>query len=348
MTLDPGSWSLPVNAGIFLLAALTIGLLGVRLVRIADILAERTGLGGAIFGALFVGGSTSAAGLVTSVTAAAGGLEELAISNAVGGIAAQTAMLGIADIAYRKANLEHASASAANLLQAPLLIALLTMPILALAGPEISIWAIHPISLGSIAFYIGGLYLVSQSQEQPMWRPLMTDDTAREEDPEDDDSKSETLAGLWIKFVAFVTPIAVAGWVLAQVAPPIAAETGLSQTIVGGFLTAPATSIPELVVAVAAVRRGALSLAVGNIIGGNTFDTLFIAVADVAYRSGSIYHVMSQSQLFLIALTMMMTSVLLMGLIGREEHGFANIGWESTLMLLIYAGGFGLLLIGQV
>lgn len=348
MTFDPQSWPLAVNIGIFLAAAVIIGVLGVRLVRIADVLAERTGLGGAIFGALFVGGSTSAAGLVTSVTAAGSGLSELAISNAVGGIAGQTAMLGVADIAYRKANLEHASASPVNLLQAPLLIALLTMPILAHAGPEISIWAVHPISLASIAFYIGGLHLVSESQKQPMWSPRITADTARESDQEDEETESESLTALWINFVVLVTPIAAAGWVLAQVAPPIAADTGLSQTIVGGVFTALSTSIPELVVAVTAVRRGALSLAVGNIIGGNTFDTLFIAVADFAFRSGSIYHEINQSQLFLIALTMVMTSVLLMGLIGREEHGIANIGWESVLMLLIYVGGFGLLLLGQV
>lgn len=346
MPLDPGNWSLSVNIGIFLLAAVTIGSFGMRLVSVADGLAERTGLGGAIFGALFVGASTSASGLATSVTAAMDGMSDLAISNAIGGIAGQTAMLAIADIAYRKANLEHASASTANLLQAPLLIALLTMPVLAMAGPDMTFWAIHPISLASIAFYVGGLTLVSRSRDQPMWTPLITRDTVREDDGESADTRSDSLTALWVKFVLFVTPMAFSGWVLAQVAPHIAADTGLSQTVMGGLFTAISTSIPELVVAVAAVRRGALSLAVGNIIGGNTFDTLFISVSDIAFRSGSIYHVMSQSQLFFLALTIVMTAVLLMGLIGREEHGFVNIGWESSLMLLIYFFGIGVLLLG--
>jgi cation:H+ antiporter len=43
----------------------------------------------------------------------------------------------------------------------------------------------------------------------------------------------------------------------------------------------------ELVTTIAAVRRGALQLAVGGIIGGNTFDTLFLTAADVSYREGS-------------------------------------------------------------
>lgn len=88
--------------------------------KVADRLADKTGLGEAVVGALFLGGSTSLPGIVTSVTTAAGGHAELAISNAWGGIAAQTAFLGLADIVYPKANLEHAAASAANLSQGTL------------------------------------------------------------------------------------------------------------------------------------------------------------------------------------------------------------------------------------
>ena len=50
--------------------------------KVADRLADKTGLGEAVVGALFLGGSTSLPGIVTSVTTAAGGHAELAISNA--------------------------------------------------------------------------------------------------------------------------------------------------------------------------------------------------------------------------------------------------------------------------
>jgi cation:H+ antiporter len=48
--------------------------------------------------------------------------------------------------------------------------------------------------------------------------------------------------------------------------------------------TASANSLPELVTAVAAVRAGAVGLAVGDAIGGNSFEVLFLAAADLAYR----------------------------------------------------------------
>ncbi len=39
---------------------------------------------------------------------------------------------------------------------------------------------------------------------------------------------------------------------------------------------------------------------------------------------------------------LVMTAVLLLGLLRRERHGFANIGFESALLLLIYAGAVAL------
>jgi len=94
-----------------------------------------------------------------------------------------------------------------------------------------------------------------------------------------------------------------------------------------------------------AVRVGALTLAVGDIIGGNSFDVLFIAVADVAYRRGSIYHAIEGQQLFLIAVATLLSAVLLLGMLHRERSGIANIGFESFLVLVVYGASFGALIL---
>ena len=92
------------------------------------------------------------------------------------------------------------------------------------------------------------------------------------------------------------------------------------------------SSLPELVTSVAAVRRGALSLAMG----GSAFDTIFVAFSDVAYREGLIYHAISEHQVYLISLTVLLTGLLLMGLPRCEKYGVTNIGFESLLMLILY------------
>ena len=96
------------------------------------------------------------------------------------------------------------------------------------------------------------------------------------------------------------------------------------------------TSLPELVTTITAVRRRALTLAVGGIIGGNAFDTLFLSASDVAYRGGSIFHAFNRQDLFVVALTILMTAVLLLGLLRREKAGVAKIGFESALILVLY------------
>jgi len=148
-----------------------------------------------------------------------------------------------------------------------------------------------------------------------MWRPSITRDT-REDKPEAM-HRLPPLLRLWTEFLVLMATLGLAGLVLEPAATTISAEAGLSQTVVGVLLTAISTSIPELVTSVAAVRRGALTLAVGGIIGGNAFDTLFMAASDIAYRDGSIYHTMSADMERWVTLTLLMAAILIMGLIRR-------------------------------
>ncbi len=339
---------LTLSVGLFAAAAIVILVAGTRLTGVADALADRTGLGEALVGAVLLGASTSLSGIVTSVTAAAAGNAELAVSNAVGGIAAQTVFLSVADVFYRRANLEHAAASPANLLQGTLLVTLLAIPLMAFAGPQVTLWGIHPATPLMLGAYVFGLRIVSRTQEEPMWGPTETSETQSEEgqDSEDSSTANLSLAGLWLRFALFAAVIGSAGWVVARTGINIAEQTGLTATLVGGLLTAVVTSLPELVTSVAAVRRGALTLAVGGIIGGNAFDTIFIAFSDIAYRDGSIYHAITGQQVYLISLTILLSGILLLGLLRREKRGIANIGFESFLVLLLYAGSFALLSLG--
>lgn len=335
--------SLPIGITLFVIAAIVIGLVGTKMCKVADQLADATGWGEAVVGAVFLGGSTSLAGIVTSVTAAFGGHAELAVSNAVGGIAAQTAFLAVADMFYRKANLEHAAASIANLTQGTLLMTFLAIPLLATSTPQVSFWGIHPASLAIIGAYIFGLRLVSQAEDKQMWKPRQTEKTELDIPSEATDI-NVSLTSLWLEFFLYAVILACSGYLIAQTGVFIAVQTGLSESLVGGLFTAVSTSLPELVVTVAAVQQGALTLAVGGIIGGNCFDILLLAFSDIAFRSGSIYAVISDNQIFVISLTILMTGILLLGLLQREKYGIGNIGFESFLILLLYIGGIALLI----
>lgn len=331
------SLSLGPAVALFLACTLVIGVTGTRLAGVVDRLADRTGLGEAITGAVLMGLATSLSGSVLSVSAAASGSPDLAMSNAVGGIAVQTLFLAIADVAYRRANLEHAAASLANLLQGALLMAQMSWLLVAFAMPEWTIGPVHVVTPLLVGSYVYGLHLVRASREDPMWSPARTQET-REDEPEEENQR-EPLSRQVRIFVLLVAAMGAAGFLLERAASSLVLTTGLEQAFVGILLTAVATSLPELVTTVAAVRRGALTLAVAGIIGGNAFDTLFAAFSDLAYTDGSIYHVVSDDVVFWTALGALMSAVLLVGLIRRQPQGPGRIGFESVTLFGLYALG---------
>lgn len=323
---------------LFVISTIFIAIGGTKLSKVADQLADLSGMGEALFGAIFLGGVTSLPGITTSVVAAYNNHPQLAISNAIGGIAAQTAFLSIADITYPKTNLEHAAASFANLMQGLLLVGLLSVVLIGISGPEVTLLSVHPLSILMIVAYGAGTWLISKARDKPMWKPKETTATVKDV-PRAENINNLSLKKTIIKFIILTFIVGAAGYTVAKSGISIAENTGLSESFVGGLFTAVATSLPELFVSIAAVRQKALTMAVGNIIGGNTFDVLFVAFADLAYMQGSILHAIANEQVYIIALTMLMVSTLILGLLHREKKGVGKIGWESLMIILLYLSG---------
>ncbi|MBR9837462.1 MAG: sodium:calcium antiporter [Rhodobacteraceae bacterium] len=328
--------SLPLLLGVFALAGAIVVAVSIRATTLADLIADRTRLGEALAGGVLLGGATSLSGVVVSVTGAAGGDASFAVSNAVGGIAVQTLFLAIADLLHRRVNLEHAAAEPANLFQAVMLLILLSLPIAAMAGPDIAYFGVSPVSIVMFLAYLWGVRLSAAVSERPMWRPVETRDTRRDEPDDENDPDAPVLRPALV-FAALVAAMGLAGWVISQVGGAFITRFGLTSSLVGALITAVITSLPELVTTLVAVRRGSLQLAVGGIIGGNTFDTLFLVFSDVAYREGSIYQAVGQTDLYWLATGMLMTAILLGGLILRQRKGPARIGIESVLLMVVYA-----------
>jgi cation:H+ antiporter len=288
-----------------------------------------------MIGGVLLGASTSLSGTIVSLTAALDGRASLAFSNGIGGIAVQTAFLALADILYRRANLEHASADLTNVFQSALLMLMLVVPLVAFSTPEVTFWSVHPASAVLVVLYAGGIYGTRMLRERPMWRPVVTLQT-RHDTPADDAEAAKSPLGPVVVFLGLMVVMAAAGWTVAHCGAVIVDQLGISATAVGALMTATVTSLPELVTTVAAVRRGALQLAVGGIIGGNTFDTLFLTISDIGYRDGSLYHAVGTPDFFWLAIGLCMTGLLLLGLILRQTRGPAGIGFESTGILLLY------------
>ncbi|MHB0934787.1 MAG: sodium:calcium antiporter [Armatimonadota bacterium] len=335
-------WPLWLIILAFIGAGIAITVVGTKLTRLADRLADRTHLGEAVMGVLFLGASTSLPEIAVTLTAAVNDYPQLAISNAVGGIAAQTTIIGTADLFYRKANLEHAAPSVSNMLIGTLLMLLLALVLMGADLPAWTILGIHPITILLVGAYLWGLLLAFRLGKDPLWKPRKTRLTQTDH-PEPAPETRESLLRMWVVFTLLAVLLGATGWFVAHTGIALVQRTGLSETLVGGFLIAVTTSMPEFITAIAAVRIGALTLAISDVLGGNTFDAVIAGLADVAYRGGSVYHTMGMESRFLTSLAILLTAILLFGMLRREARGPGNIGMESMLIFIAYLAGFLLL-----
>lgn len=336
VTLPAISWSPGGTVAIFAVAGLITVAGSIRLVALGDALADRTGWGEALFGVLFFGVATGLSGIVMTAVAAANDQPQLAYSNAVGGIAAQTTAVAVADAFYRRANLEHAAASLSNLLSGCLLVALLALALLGTFSPAVTVAGVHPASVAIVACYLGGVWLVRKAGAEPLWEAVNTAETRPDVREEHGHLEGRSAGWLWSRFALVGAFVAAGGWAIALAGQNLVKVTGLTASLVGGVLMGVVNALPEAVTALAAVRRGAVTLAVAAVLGGNILDAITLVVGDLAYPGGSIYHAAGSKELFVTTTGLLMTATLLGGLLVRQAGGWGRLGFEGVLLFGTY------------
>ncbi len=92
----------------------------------------------------------------------------------------------------------------------------------------------------------------------------------------EDDIKEYSVILSIIFILGGLVAIVIGGDLVVDYASKIAKGFGMSQTLVGLTIVAMGTSLPELVTSVTAIRKGVVDLAVGNVIGSNIFNLVFV------------------------------------------------------------------------
>jgi cation:H+ antiporter len=125
----------------------------------------------------------------------------------------------------------------------------------------------------------------------------------------------------------------------------------LGATFVGACFLALATSLPEIVTSITAVRLGKLDMALGNIFGSNMFNIFVIpALKAISLLSGESLmlaaHSSSTTQNLIAGiLAILLTAIALGGLAYKSRHRMLRrFGFDSILIAVTYAGGMFLLL----
>ncbi|NMO97614.1 calcium/sodium antiporter [Paenibacillus lemnae] len=129
------------------------------------------------------------------------------------------------------------------------------------------------------------------------------------------------------------------GHLVVQNSTMIALQWGMSETLVGLTIVAAGTSLPELVTSVAAALKGENEIAVGNIVGSNIFNILFVLGLSAVISPLRVEGSMTLDMLILIAITVILFVMARTGSkISRLEGLFLTALFAGYMTFIIIRG----------
>jgi cation:H+ antiporter len=240
-------------------------------------LAERTGLPKIVIGATVVSLGTTLPEAFVSVMAAYMGNPGLALGNGVGSIIADTGLIFgltciLAAVPVNRFILNRTGwvqVGAATLLVVIALFALLTTP--TDEEPMLERW-VGFFFLALLATYLYVTYLWAKQGEQAM----------SSDENEETSVAVMSLPRAWTLVVGGLLMVVAGARVLVPSAAEIAVRFGVPEDVIAATMVAFGTSLPELMTAIAAVRKGHPEITVGNIVGADVLNVLFVIGAAAA------------------------------------------------------------------
>jgi cation:H+ antiporter len=310
----------------FIAAALVTVIAAVKLSTYADVIGERTSLGGLIVGTFLLAGATSLPEVTTSLTAVFVGNPDIAVSNVFGSNLFNIFILALMDAVYRRRQILQ-SADPSQLKTAFLSLALTALMLTAILIPTgILILGAGLEMYVLVLLYAAGMYYLTK--------------TSRGEAPAaetDYNMHAVSLRHAKVGFAAAAVIVFISGSVLSITGDQIAASTGISSSFIGTFFIAGATSLPELVTVLVAVQLANYNLAIGNILGSNVFNILILVIIDAAFRGGAVLAAVHPVTIVTASAVLLLNFIVIGAIIAVRRKTFSRLyALPSLLVLLTY------------
>jgi cation:H+ antiporter len=318
----------------FAACAALIGVAGPVLTRYADVIARLTGLSRSWIGLLLLAVATSLPELFTGISSVAvADAPNIAVGDALGSCVFNLVMLVLLDASsrdepvYRRIEQNHVLAAGFGVILIGSAGGALLLSVsgggsgLARQLVHISIYTPFIIILYFVAMRAAFVY---ERRKRPAPSPIGKEATV-------------TLNAAFIRYGAAAAVVAVAGTWLPFVGQEIADAMGWRTTFVGTLFVAGATSLPELVVTISALRLGAVDLAIGNLLGSNLFNMLILAIDDIVYIKGPLFASVSPAHAVTAFAAVVMSGIFIVAVLYQPTTRFrGTVGWVSIALLVIY------------
>lgn len=316
----------------FILCVIVIGIAGVKLSRYGDAIADKTGMGGTWIGLILLATVTSLPELVTGITSVTvAQAPEIAVGDVLGSCVFNLLIIVVLDFLHRKESM-YTRASHGHILSAAFGIMLIGFTgfniLLSSRGGSYQIGHVGLYSPFILVFYLIMMRTVYRYESAQIEKYAVA-----ETDQYPELSKQQAIT----RYIIAALFVVLAGSFLPFVGKQLAHQMGWYESFVGTMFIAFATSLPEIVVTVAAMRVGALDMAIANLFGSNLFNILILAIDDVFYLKGSLLQSVSSTHAVSAMSAIMMTGVAIAGLLYRPRTRVLKmVGWTSIFLFSVY------------
>lgn len=262
------------------LILLSLGLLGWsadKLVDNAVVLSRKAKIPKTVVGATIVSLGTTAPEAAVSVWAAIGGKPHIALGNAVGSIICDTGLiLGVATL-ISPLKIDRTIVNRQGWLQlaAGALLVLTCVP-----WSSIATTFTDGGNLSQVGGFVFLALLATYLFVSAKWTSGAEMDEPEVADPDDEPAESTPL--VFVKLVVAILGVVVSAQVLIPMVEVVAERLGVPEAVLAVSVIAFGTSLPELTTAIVAARRGHGELAIGNVVGADILNVLFVAGAAAA------------------------------------------------------------------
>lgn len=300
-----------LQVGIFVVSIAALLWASDRFVEAAERIGLSLGISPFIIGVTIVAFGTSLPELATSIVSVLDGTPEIVIGNVVGSNITNIALvLGLTAVVVKNIDLEY------NLwhIDIPFLWGSAFLLYFAVSDGKLSIFEAL-LFLGGIAIFLA--YSL-KGQERP--------------DKEDRPSAS------WKDYVLLLVGGAIVSFSATGVIESItqiSAMLNIAPEVIALSAVAIGTSLPEVAVSLAAARKGKASIAVGNALGSNIFNTFIVMAIPRFFGQLTI-----PENIIEIFLPLMIAMTILLGVMSNNRK---ITRWEGFVLLLFYAWYFGVI-----
>jgi cation:H+ antiporter len=306
------------------------------LVDEAVALSHRSGIPKTVIGATIVSLGTTTPEAAVSVLAAVGGQPALALGNAVGSVICDTGLiLGLACL-IAPLKLDRRIVNRQGWIQIGAALALIAACVPWSAPSTVFT------NGGNLPRWVGFAFLAALAVyilQSIRWARAETTEFLVEQHEEDLDASTPVLVA---KLLGALALVVLSATVLIPAVEEAARRMQVPESIIAATMVAFGTSLPELVTALTAARRGHGELAVGNVVGADILNVLFVSGAAAAVTTGGL----QAGTHFFIVLFPIMIFVLLVFRIGiifsgdamRKPFGFVLLAAYAVYLVVSYVG----------